>query len=435
VTAPPLAATEYLATIPSPTRGVWHLDLWLFTLPVRAYALCILVGIVVAAVIAERRLRARGAPHWAVLDIAIWAVPFGLVGGRLYHLITSPDDYFGRGGQPMKAFQIWEGGLGVWGAVALGALGAWIACRRLGIPLALFADALAPGLPVGQAIGRLGNYFNNELFGSPTDLPWALSVYQWNLSAGRPRVDPDTGEYLLEPGGPFHPTFLYELLWNLAVAALVWYVGRRWRLGQGRLFALYVMGYTAGRFWIEALRIDEAHQFLGLRVNNWVSILVFLGALWYFLRHTGPEEHLRLTEDGTVVVTTADGEPIGKYAPFSPAGTPAARIWGAGEPGDAAERDGPAPGERARALGSAASAAVAGAVARVRGWISGDRDAAPTDAEPKSAAKVGTGARTGTGAAKTGAAKAGAAKAGAGKTGAAKAGGGRPGAGKPKKRT
>jgi prolipoprotein diacylglyceryl transferase len=298
-------AVQYLATIPSPTQGVWYLG----PLPLRAYALCILAGIVAACAIAEVRLRQRGAPKWLVLDIAIWAVPFGLVGGRLYHVITSPDAYFGEGGNPVKVFAIWEGGLGIWGAIALGGVGAWIACRRMGLPLTFFADAVAPGIPVAQAIGRLGNWFNNELYGAATSLPWGLKVYDYDLSTGKAVTDAN-GEPILLAGGPYHPTFLYELIWDLGVAGLVYFVDKRFKLGRGRAFALYVMGYTVGRFWIEALRIDPAHGFLGLRLNNWVSLVVFAGALIYFLRVKGPQEHVRLEESGTLTLVTADGTPI-----------------------------------------------------------------------------------------------------------------------------
>lgn len=304
-------AVRYLAAIPSPTQGTWYIA----GFPLRAYALCIIAGIVAAVLIAEVRMRRRGAPHWLTLDIAVFAVPAGIIGGRIYHVITSPDAYFGTNGSPVRAFYIWEGGLGIWGAVAFGALGAWYACRRAGIPLTLFADALAPGLPVAQAIGRFGNWFNNELFGGHTDLPWGLNVWKYSLTDGRavtdaagnpiPYVDPETGE-----AGPFHPTFLYEAVWDVGVALLVWLVDRKFKLGKGRAFALYVMGYTVGRFWIEAMRTDEAHIIAGMRVNNWVSILVFLGALIYFLRVKGPQEHIRIQEDGSLLVVTAAGEPI-----------------------------------------------------------------------------------------------------------------------------
>ncbi|AEI12325.1 prolipoprotein diacylglyceryl transferase [Cellulomonas gilvus] len=278
------AAALLPAAIPSPSQGVWHLG----PLPVRAYALAILVGIVVALVMTQRRWKERGGDPDQVLEITFWAVPFGIVGGRIYHVITSPDAYFGEGGEPLRAFAIWEGGLGIWGAVALGAVGAWIGCRKQGVRLDSFADALAPGLLVAQAIGRLGNWFNQELFGGPTTLPWGLQVDDAvAIAAGHPA------------GTLFHPTFLYEMVWNLAGAALLVWADRRFRLGRGRVFWLYVVVYTTGRLWIEMLRIDPAHGFLGLRINVWTSILVGLGALVAFVvvgrRHPGRETTLLLT--------------------------------------------------------------------------------------------------------------------------------------------
>ncbi|GIG28873.1 prolipoprotein diacylglyceryl transferase [Cellulomonas marina] len=254
------------AAIPSPSQGVWHLG----PLPLRAYALCILAGIVAATLLTQRRWAARGGKPEQVLDIAFWAVPFGIVGGRLYHVVSSPDAYFGPGGDPWRAFAIWEGGLGIWGAIALGAVGAWIGCRRAGVRLPPFADALAPGLLVAQAVGRLGNWFNQELFGGPTTLPWGLRIDDAHLPAG------------YDSGTLFHPTFLYELLWNLAAAVVLVVVDRRRRLGHGRVFWLYVALYTAGRFWIELLRIDAAETVLGQRLNVWVAALVCLGALVAF---------------------------------------------------------------------------------------------------------------------------------------------------------
>ncbi|WP_406043418.1 prolipoprotein diacylglyceryl transferase [Micromonospora sp. NBC_00898] len=256
-----------LSYLPSPARGVWHLG----PLPVRAYALCILAGIVVAVLVTQRRWGARGGRADDVLDVAVWAVPFGVVGGRLYHVVTDPELYFTAGQDPVRALYIWDGGLGIWGAVALGAVGAWIGCRRRRISLAAFADALAPGLAVAQAIGRWGNYFNQELFGRPTSLPWALRIDP----AHRPPDTPDVALY--------HPTFLYESLWNLAVAGLLIWADRRYRLTRGRLFALYVAAYTAGRAWVEALRVDHANHILGLRLNTWTSLVVFLGAVTYLM--------------------------------------------------------------------------------------------------------------------------------------------------------
>ncbi|MEH1057697.1 prolipoprotein diacylglyceryl transferase [Micromonospora sp. CPCC 206171] len=282
-----LASLSPQAALPSPTTAVWQLG----PVPIRAYALCIILGIVLACWVTERRLRQRGVAPGAVLDIAVWAVPAGIVGARIYHVITSPEKYFGAGGDWLKVFYIHEGGLGIWGAVAGGAVGAWIAARQLGIPFAVVADALAPGLPLAQAVGRFGNWFNNELYGGRTTLPWGLEIHKMDpADPGRAQRDP-AGQPVLEPG-LYHPTFLYEALWNVGVAALVFALDRRFKLGKGRAFALYVMGYTAGRFWIELMRTDEANEILGVRLNVWTAALVFVGALIYFLRVRGPREYL-----------------------------------------------------------------------------------------------------------------------------------------------
>ncbi|GAB3984451.1 prolipoprotein diacylglyceryl transferase [Plantactinospora veratri] len=282
-----LASLSPQAALPSPATAVWQLG----PVPIRAYALCIVLGIVVASVVTELRLRRRGVAPWAVLDIAVWAVPFGIVGARIYHVITSPGTYFGEGGEPVRALYIWEGGLGIWGAVAGGAVGAWLAVRQLGLPLTVVADALAPGLPLAQAVGRIGNWFNNELFGGPTSLPWGLEIHRMDpVNPGHALRD-DSGNPVLEPG-LFHPTFLYEALWNVGVAGLVLLLDRRFKFGRGRAFALYVMGYTAGRFWIEMMRTDAATEILGTRLNVWTAVLVFLGALVYFVRVRGPQEYL-----------------------------------------------------------------------------------------------------------------------------------------------
>jgi phosphatidylglycerol---prolipoprotein diacylglyceryl transferase len=282
-----------VASIPSPSTAVWHLG----GLPIRAYALCIVLGIVVACYVMDRRMRARGAPPYAVLDVAVWAVPFGIVGARIYHVITSPQAYFGDGGHPLDAFKIWEGGLGVWGSVAGGAVGAWLAARQMGVPLTFLADTLAPGLALAQAVGRLGNWFNNELHGGRTSLPWGLKVHDMDPNdPGKALVDAD-GKPVLLPG-TYHPTFLYELIWDVGVAVLVWLVDRKYKLGRGRAFALYAMAYTAGRAWIEALRTDPANHFLGVRLNVWVALVVFAAALVYFLRVRGPQEFLVPAAEG-----------------------------------------------------------------------------------------------------------------------------------------
>ncbi|WP_063775142.1 prolipoprotein diacylglyceryl transferase [Streptacidiphilus anmyonensis] len=253
-----------LAYIPSPSQGVWHLG----PVPIRAYALCILAGIAAAIWLTRKRWIKLGGNPEDVFDVALWAVPFGIVGGRLYHVITDPELYFKAGEQPIRALYIWDGGLGIWGAVALGAVGAWIGCRRKGIPLSGFADALAPGLILAQAIGRWGNWFNQELYGNPTKLPWGLEINKINADGSVVH-------------GVFQPTFLYESLWDLMLVFVLLYADRRWSMHNGRLFALYVSGYTLGRFWIEALRSDHANRFLGLRLNDWTALLLFLAGLVY----------------------------------------------------------------------------------------------------------------------------------------------------------
>lgn len=279
-----------LAYIPSPSQNVWHL---FGVVPIRGYALAIISGIVIACVITEYRLRRRGAAPGTVIDIALWAVPFGIVGARIYHVVTSPEAYFGDGGEPIKALYIWEGGLGIPGAIVAGALGAWIACRRLGIPLSMVADALAPGLPVAQAVGRLGNWVNQELYGGPLDAWWAVRI----------DVNPDPSVVQFET---FHPTFLYELLWNLGVALLVWQLDRIVKFGKGRAFAVYVLGYGIGRFWIEGMRIDPAQEFAGLRLNQWMSVVIVVGALIYLLRVEGKREVLVPTEGGVLKAVPYD---------------------------------------------------------------------------------------------------------------------------------
>lgn len=275
-----------LMSIPSPSQGVWYLG----PVPIRGYALSIILGIVFAIWLGERRWVARGGRAGDVSDLAIWAIPFGLVGGRLYHVITDWQLYFGEGENPVTALYVWRGGLGIWGAIALGIVGIWIGARLRGIKLLPLLDALAPGVLVAQALGRWGNWFNQELYGRPTDLPWGLEIDV----ANRP------SQYL--DVATFHPAFLYECLWNLgAFAVLVW-LDRRFRLGHGRVAALYVMLYTAGRGWIENLRIDDVqmNDVLGLRLNVWTSIVLFVLAAIYFVvsarRHPGREEVVRTRE-------------------------------------------------------------------------------------------------------------------------------------------
>ncbi|WP_179389066.1 prolipoprotein diacylglyceryl transferase [Psychromicrobium silvestre] len=269
------------ASIPSPSWSGFSIPLPWGSLTIHAYALAILLGIIAALWLTSVRWKRRNPPAGSLWDIAIWAIPFGIIGGRLYHVFSSPDAYFGPGysggGDPWRILRIWEGGLGIWGAVVLGVVGAWIGCRRAGVKLTALIDAAAPGLLLAQAIGRWGNYFNQELFGGPTTLPWGL------------QVDPNNPNF---PAGYaadtlFHPTFLYESLWNLIGVAILLLLDRRFHFRRGRLFWLYAMYYTLGRVWIESLRIDTAEQitFFGIttRLNVWTSILVFVASLIIFL--------------------------------------------------------------------------------------------------------------------------------------------------------
>ncbi|WP_084336834.1 prolipoprotein diacylglyceryl transferase [Actinomadura oligospora] len=273
-----------VAFLPSPSQGVWHLG----PVPIRAYALMIILGIVVAVWLGERRWAAKGGQPGTVIDVAVWAVPFGLVGGRLYHVLTDYQRYFGDGKDPVNALKVWEGGLGIWGAVVLGAVGAIIGCRRRGISVLALGDAIAPGIALAQAIGRWGNWWNQELYGRPLDAFWALKID----SAHRPRTADGTLDPKYADVATYHPTFLYESLWCVGVAVLVLWAERRYKLTHGRAFALYIAAYTLGRFWVEALRIDDAHHIAGLRLNDWTAIIVFLGAVGYLYwarNQTGPE--------------------------------------------------------------------------------------------------------------------------------------------------
>jgi prolipoprotein diacylglyceryl transferase len=271
-----------LLSIPSPSEGVWHLG----PVPIRGYALCIVLGIVVAVWLSERRWVARGGKAGEMQDVALWAVPFGIVGARLYHVATDHDLYFGEGRSAWNILYVWHGGLGIWGGIAGGAVGAILCARRKGIRLLPLVDTIGPTCLVAQAIGRWGNWFNQELYGRPTDLPWGLKIDEAHRVPG------------YEQFTTFHPTFLYESVWNLAGFALIVWLEHRFRIGHGRVMALYVMVYTAGRFWIEQLRIDtvELHDVLGLRFNVWMSVILFVAALTYFLwslrRHPGREEQV-----------------------------------------------------------------------------------------------------------------------------------------------
>jgi len=255
-----------VASIPSPSTGTIDLG----PLTIHLYGLTLLVAIAAATYITGRRWVRHGGDWDLIYRCAIWGVAAGIVGARLYHLITSWDEVPGGWTGP---FAIWKGGLGVWGGIAAGCLAGAFVARRAGANVWLLADCLAPGLLVAQAIGRLGNWWNQELFGRPTDLPWGLEID----AANRPLSAVDHAT--------FHPTFLYEIIWNLAVAAfLVFVLERRYKVPPPALFAAYIALYCFGRFWVELIRIDAANHILGLRVNSWVSIIGFAFAtVWFFM--------------------------------------------------------------------------------------------------------------------------------------------------------
>lgn len=249
---------------------------------IHTYALCILAGILVAVIWTSRRLTKRGAEPGIVLDVAIWAVPLGLVGARLFHVITHPDDYF----RPeqwenfwsgfVNMIAIWQGGNALFGALIGGAIGAWIGCKITGIRFWAFADAMVPGMLAAQVLGRLGNYFNHELFGTPTDLPWGLEV-----------TDPGTPLPVGLPEGTlFHPTFLYEMIWNTFGIVVILLLERQYKLQWGKVWALYMIWYGIGRVWFESIRIDPSEVFLGLRSNVWAALAAIALGLILFIVQT-----------------------------------------------------------------------------------------------------------------------------------------------------
>jgi phosphatidylglycerol---prolipoprotein diacylglyceryl transferase len=257
-------SSAFMGSIPSPDSGVLHLG----PVPLHMYGLMIAIGVLVAVKVAEVRWVRRGHPAKQLSDVVVWVVIAGVIGARAYHVIT---DYQLFEDDPLKAFQIWEGGLGIWGAVIGGAIALIVLARTRHLDLGDLMDCIAPGLLFAQAIGRWGNWFNQELFGAPSTLPWALEI--------SPAKRPDG--YLQY--ATFQPTFLYESLYCAALGvALIW-IDHRLRLKKFQLFALYCMGYTAGRLVWEEMRIDPAHTVGPLRINAWVSIAVFLSALAWFL--------------------------------------------------------------------------------------------------------------------------------------------------------
>src|SRR6266568_6484584 len=252
-----------LSFIPSPPVNGFHIG----PLFVHFYGLMYVIGIALAVIISQRRVRSSGGDPSVVADVALWAVPAGIIGGRIYFDLTTPADiphvWYG-------AFAVWTGGLGVWGGIAGGALAGIWRLRRHGVSFAPFADAVAPALLVAQAVGRIGNYFNQELCGKPTTLPWALVIGLHHRPASYAAYR------------TFQPTFLYELIFDLALAALLVWLGHHTRIRPPGLFALYVTGYSAFRIYEESLRIDYSQHFLGLRLNTFVaSALTLVGAIWF----------------------------------------------------------------------------------------------------------------------------------------------------------
>nr|WP_232711562.1 prolipoprotein diacylglyceryl transferase [Microbacterium lacus] len=270
------------ASIPSPDPVFAQFSLGPLT--IHTYALCIIAGIIAAVLITQRRLGSRGAEPGTVLDVIIWAVPLGIVGARFYHVFTHVGDYFYPGANIWAIFAIWDGGNALYGSLLGGAVGAWIGCRIAGIRLWSFADALAPAMLVAQAIGRLGNWFNHELFGLPTTLPWGLEIESTN---------PKFPEGLAE-GTLFHPLFLYEMIWNLVGVAIILLLERRIALRWGKAFAVYLIWYGLGRSWLEAIRIDPTSDGLfGIPANVWASfVAIGLGVALFVIqsvRHPEPE--------------------------------------------------------------------------------------------------------------------------------------------------
>jgi prolipoprotein diacylglyceryl transferase len=240
--------------IPSPSISYFELG----PLRIHFYALFMIAAISVAAAVAGRRMRRNGAAKGTAIDIALWAVPIGIVGGRLYHVVTHPTDYFYAGADLWRTLYIWEGGLAIFGSILFGTFGAWIGARRAGVSFVTFADAVAPGLLLAQAIGRIGNYFNQELFGTPTTLPWGL------------QIDPSSPAFPvgLPAGTLFHPLFLYEMLWNLAGVAVILIVERLTARRAGFAIGSYLIWYGIGRAWFESFRLDPTEfELFGVKIN------------------------------------------------------------------------------------------------------------------------------------------------------------------------
>lgn len=311
----------FVASIPSPDRGVWYIG----PVPLRAYGLIIVTGMILAVWWTAKRYGKRGGDPELLYDVAMWAIPMGIVGARLYHVVTTPENYFASPESMLRILKIWEGGLAIWGGVFFGALGAWIAVRRAGRRLGPIADSLAPALIMAQGIGRWGNYFNQELFGSPTTLPWGLEIDDAHLPAG------------YASGTLFHPTFLYESLWNFSMAALIAWADRRFRFKAGQVFALYLLAYPVGRIWMETMRLDAAREFLGIRLNAWTSIgMLVLGAAIFIIAGRLGRSTQLVGDERFVPASEGDPGAEGGAAPFE---EPQNEAAGAGLHGDHHDAD------------------------------------------------------------------------------------------------
>ncbi|MDQ1440609.1 MAG: hypothetical protein QOG97_837 [Acidimicrobiaceae bacterium] len=320
-----------LGYLPSPPSNGINIG----PLRLHMYGFLIVAGVFAAVWLSDRRWRARGGEAGTFSAIALWGVPGGLIGARIYHVVTDYELYTHH---PFDALKIWQGGLGIWGGIAGGTLAAWIYVRRHDLDFPAIMDAVAPALPLAQAIGRWGNYFNQELFGRPTTLPWGLKIDAVNRPAA------------FAQSATFHPTFLYESLWDLAVVLLVLWIEKHVRLRKGYLFAVYVALYTFGRFFTEYMRIDFAHKILGLRINDWISVIIFVVATTLVLRKgllrrgaepAGPDdggagdvsvedperEWARVAVGASGSVASADGETLAEsIRPLSEDEAPAPRV-------------------------------------------------------------------------------------------------------------
>ena len=294
---------QLLASIPSPSSSGFHIG----PFQVHVYGLCYVLAVVAAVLITSRRWERLGGDRALVQEVAMWGFPAGLIGGRLYFVITSwdqvPKEWWGP-------FAVWQGGMGIWGGITAGVLGGIWVLRRRGADVALFMDAAAPALLVAMSIGRIGNWFNQELFGGPTSLPWGVEI------------DPSHRPDGYQDTATFHPTFLYEIVWNMSLAAALVWLGHHRDIRPPGLFALYVAGYSFGRIWEEQIRVDPAHMILGMRLNFWVACaLTIAGLVWFWRIQHGPERDGSRSHDRRRERDPARGE----RARGAPRSTPARR--------------------------------------------------------------------------------------------------------------